>query len=144
MLKAQERLDAEIVRTMAQWRRMRAWEADGSLSAVAWLTHRAPVGASEARRLVKTARIVDDAPLLGDALADGETTTAHVRALAGVMSDRRRTVLPDHEQVLAEQAESLSVRSSRCWRGGGRRSPMTTSPVTPTTSTNPATGCMRR
>ena len=60
--------------------------------------------------MVKAARIVDDAPLLGEALADGETTTAHINALAGVMSDRRRTVLPDHEQVLAAQAESLSIR----------------------------------
>ena len=110
MLEFRERLDAEIVAATAQWRRKRAWEADGSLSAVAWLTHRAPVGASEARRLVKAARIVDDAPLLGEALAGGETTTAHINALAGVMSDRRRTVLPDHEQVLAEHAESLSVR----------------------------------
>ena len=110
MLKARERLDAEIVRTMAQWKRMRGWEADGALSPVAWLTHRAPVGASEARRLVKTARVVDDAPLLGEALADGVTTTAHINALAGVMSDRRRIVLPDHEQVLTEQARELSIR----------------------------------
>ena len=110
MLKARERLDAEIIRTTAQWRRKRAWEADGALSPVAWLTYRAPIGRSEARKLVKTAQIVDDAPLLGEALADGDTTTAHVRALAGVMSDRRRPLLPDHEQVLAEHAESLSVR----------------------------------
>ena len=33
-----------------------------------------------------------------------------LNALAGVMSDRRRTVLPEHEQVLAEQAEALSIR----------------------------------
>ena len=110
MLRVRERLDAVIVRATALWRRKRAWEADGALSPVAWLTHQAPVGASEARRLVKTARIVDDAPLLGEALADGDTTTAHVRALAGVMSDRRRPLLADHEQVLAEHAESLSVR----------------------------------
>ena len=69
MLALRERLDAEIIRTTAQWRRKRAWEADGSLSPVAWLTHKAPIGASEARRLVKTARVVDDAPLLGEALA---------------------------------------------------------------------------
>ncbi len=110
MLALQERLDAVIVRIMALWRRKRAWEADGSLSPVAWLTHKAAISASEARRLVTTARVVDDAPLLGDALAGGETTTAHVRALAGVMSDRRRPLLPDHEQVLAEHAESLSVK----------------------------------
>jgi hypothetical protein len=110
MLELRERLDAEIIRTTAQWRRLRAWEADGALSPVAWLTYRAPIGRTEARRLVKTAQIVDDAPWLGEALADGDTTTAHLNALAGIMSDRRRRVLPEHEQVLADHAESLSIR----------------------------------
>ena len=110
MLQVRERLDAEIIRTTAAWRRRRAWEADGALSPVAWLTHKATIGRSEARRLVKTARIISDAPQLGDALVEGNTTTAHINALASVMSDRRRSVLPDHDQVLAEHAESLSVR----------------------------------
>ena len=110
LLELQERLDAEIIRTTADWRRLRAWEADGALSPVAWLTYRAPIGRTEARRLVKTAQIVDDAPQLGEALGEGNTTVAHLRALASVMSDRRRPLLPEHEQVLAEHAESLSIR----------------------------------
>jgi hypothetical protein len=110
LLEVRERLDAAIIRTPAEWKRRRAWEADGSLSAVAWLTYRAPIGRSEARRLVKTTRVIDDAPLLGEALADGDTTTAHVQALASVMSDRRRPLLADHEQVLADQAGELSIR----------------------------------
>ena len=110
MLRARERLDAEIIRATVEWKRRRAWEADGSLSPVAWLTYRAPIGRSEARKLIKTATVVDDAPLLGEALAAGDTTTAHVQALASVVSDRRRPLLADHEQVLADQAKELSIR----------------------------------
>jgi hypothetical protein len=110
MLEAQERLDAEVIAVAAQWHRKRSWEADGALSPVAWLTHRGPIGAPEAQRLVKAAKVIDAAPRVGAAVAYGTTTTAHLRALAGVMSSRRRPLLADHDEVLAEQAARLSIR----------------------------------
>lgn len=109
LLELRERLDAEIARVASVWTRRRAWEADGALSPTAWLTHRAPVGRSEARRVVKAAQVVNVSDELGDALASGATTSAHVDALARVLSPRREPVLTEHGELLAKQAESLSI-----------------------------------
>ena len=59
LVETRERLDAELLRLISSWDRDRAWEIDGSLSARAWLTFRAPIADGEAQRLVKTARLVD-------------------------------------------------------------------------------------
>jgi len=109
LLEIRERLDAELARVAAVWQRRRAWEADGALSPVAWLKHRAPVAAPEARQLVKKAKIIDAAPRLAAALRSGRVTSAHVGALARVVSDRRRPLLAEHDEVLAKQAERLSI-----------------------------------
>ncbi len=110
LLELQERLDAEVTRVAATWSRRRAWEADGALSPTAWLTHRAPLSRFGARRVVKAARAVNTSPELGGALASGATTSAHVDALARVVSPRREQVLKEHGELLAKQAERLSVK----------------------------------
>jgi hypothetical protein len=109
LLEVRERLDAELIRVAAAWRRRRAWEADGALSAASWLTHRAPISGPDARRLVTSATVVDAAPRLAEALHTGATSAAHVEAMARVMSPRRMPVLAEHDEVLAQQAARLSV-----------------------------------
>jgi hypothetical protein len=59
---------------------------------------------------VKAARVVNRAPELAAALAGGETTAAHVDALAGVMAPRREAVLAEHGELLAKQAEKLAIK----------------------------------
>jgi hypothetical protein len=110
LIELRERLDAEMVSVAAQWRRTRAWEADGSLSPVAWLTHRAPLTVPDAQRLVKTAKIVDRCPEIAARLADGRTTSFHVEALANVVSPRREELVAEHDATLADQAERLSIK----------------------------------
>lgn len=110
VLEVRERLDAELAQLSAEWVRKRGWEADAALSPAAWLTHRAPIGAPAAHRLVKAARVVDASPALADALASGDTTSAHVAALARVMTPHRSPLLTEHEEVLAKQAKRLSIR----------------------------------
>lgn len=110
LLELRERLDAAVVGLAGQWRHRRGWEADGALSGEAWLGHHAPLGAAEARHLMKTAKLLEAAPRLADSLHAGETTTAHVGALARVMSPRRYSLLAEHEAVLREQAEVLSIK----------------------------------
>jgi len=104
-----ERLDAEYLRLVGRWNRGRAWEADGSLSAASWLEHRTPASRGEARRLVKTARLVDRHEVIGDALADGAITTPHIDAMGKVSSAPREPLLADHADTLVAQAETLSV-----------------------------------
>lgn len=109
LLEIRERLDAEILRAVGIWDRDRAWEIDGSLSARAWLAYRTPISDSEAQRLVKTARLVDDHRDIAAALADGEITTPHVTAISRVASKERSPLLDDHTQVLIEQAKQLPI-----------------------------------
>ncbi len=110
LLELRERIDAETARLAAEWHRKRGWEADGALSPVAWATHRAPVSAPEARRLFKTANVIDQCPQIADALASGRTTAAHVRALARVLSPRRQRLLSEHEAILSKESERLTIK----------------------------------
>ncbi len=110
LIELRERIEAETAAVAALWRRKRAWEADGSLSPVAWLTYRAPIAQHDARRLVKVANVVEKCPALGDALAEGRTTAAHVEALARLISPRREPLLAEHEEVMTKQAERLSIK----------------------------------
>jgi hypothetical protein len=109
LLEVQERLSAEILRLVGVWQRTRAWEADGSLAATSWIEHRVPLSRSEARRVVKAARIADEHPALGEALAAGDVTVAHLDAVAKVTSRHREPLLSDHAEVLTEQAAQLSI-----------------------------------
>jgi hypothetical protein len=109
VLEVRERLDAEVLRLTAVWDRDRAWEVDGSLTAASWLAHRAPVSAGDAKRIVKTARLVDNHPRMAEALAVGATTVAHMEALSRVASKDRLPLVADHEEVLTVQATRLAV-----------------------------------
>lgn len=110
LVEVRERLDAEVARVAALWQRRRGWEADGALSPVAWLTHRTPLAAREARLVVNTATVINHAPHLAAALHTGDTTTGHVGVVARVMSPQRQTLLGDHDEVLTSQASRLSIK----------------------------------
>jgi len=58
---------------------------------------------------VQAARVVNASPPLAAALAAGATTASHIGALARVVSPRREPVLTDHWELLAKQAERLSI-----------------------------------
>jgi len=109
VLELRERLDAAVLCLAADWDRDRAWEVDGSLTAASWLAHRAPVSASDAKRIVKAARLVDAHPRMAEALAGGDTTVAHMEALARVASKERLPLVADHEEILVAQATRLPV-----------------------------------
>ncbi len=106
----QERLTAEVLRLVGHWDRQRAWEADGSLTPAAWLEHRTSLAPQAARRVVKTARLIDAHHPIGDALRDGDIAVGHVDAVARVFSADRARLLSDHAATLVEQAKDLSVR----------------------------------
>lgn len=110
LLELRERVDAEAIRLAAAWRKRRAWEADGSLSPSAWLAYRAPIGRQSARQVVKASKVVDESPHLAAALAAGVTTAAHIDSLARVMSPQRQPVLAEHGEMLAKQAERLTIK----------------------------------
>lgn len=109
LLELRERLDAETLRLVGEWDRDRAWEIDGSLSPRAWLAHRTPVSDTEAGRLVKNARLVNEHDDLASALADGDITTPHVEAIGRVTSTARRPLLDEHVELIVAQAKNLHI-----------------------------------
>ena len=110
VLELRERLEAEVLRLIGRWDRARAWETDGSLSARSWLEHRAALAPTEARRMAKTARLVDRHDLIAEALADGRTTVGHVDVLSRTVSKPREPLLGSHEPLLVDHATTLPVR----------------------------------
>ena len=57
LLKVAERLQAAIVRSVGDWDARADWALDGALSPRTWLTHRAPITAVGASKLVGMARL---------------------------------------------------------------------------------------
>ena len=109
LLELRERLGAELVRLLARWDERKSWEADGSLTARAWLTHHAAIAGGDATRLTKAARATATCPALADALATGDTSTAHVDAVARVATPERIGLLTEHDVTITEQATQFPV-----------------------------------
>lgn len=109
LFEIRERLEAELLRLVGAWDRVRAWEIDGSLSPRAWLTHRTPTSDPEAARFVKNGRMVNGHRKLAAALKEGDVTAPHVEAIGRVMSKDRARLLDEHEAILVEHATELPV-----------------------------------
>ena len=110
LLALHDRLDAELLRAVGTWDRDRAWEADGALSAPAWIEHRTSTSRNEATRLVKSAGLVHRHAAIGNALQDGRVTAAHVDVLTRTVTTPRERLLADHADTLVEHAAALSIR----------------------------------
>ncbi len=104
-----ERLDAEILRITGEWDRRKAWEADGALTAVAWITHRLPVSRTRAVEQVRTGRFLDRNDRPAKALASGDVSVDHMKALSRVVNDRRDHLFAYHADTLVDAAETLSI-----------------------------------
>ena len=109
LVELRERLDVEVTRLAGEWDRRSAWEADGALSAVSWLAYRTPISRPTARRVVQGARMVNDHPDLGTALAAGDIATGHLEALHRAATPRRRHLVAEHLDTLLGAAAALSI-----------------------------------
>ena len=79
------RLDALEVRCLAAFERGGGPVAEGATNASAWLAAASKSSARDAHRVVKRAAVIDALPALGDALAAGAVSAAHVDVLASVL-----------------------------------------------------------
>jgi hypothetical protein len=103
-----ERVDAELVRTIAQWDAAGAWAEDGALSAASWLAHRTSMLRVDAARLVRTGRLVQEHGATADALAAAVVSSRQVETLAAAVGPRDE-LYPDHEATLLNAAEALAA-----------------------------------
>src|SRR6476659_7024375 len=120
LLEVAERLQAQIVRAVAEWDARADWALDGALSPRSWLTHRAPISAVAASRLVGMARLTRDHEATGDALRAGDVSCAHVEVLAPMVRHRE----PEYERnetTLLDAAKAMRADNfgvvARHWRG---------------------------
>ena len=104
----QERLDAEVLRAVADCDAVDAWNAD-CLDAVSWLASKTGLVRNAAARLVKTARFVARHPQTAKALDAGDVTVPHVEMLAAV-AHRRDDLYDEHETVLLDAATTVEVQ----------------------------------
>ncbi|MPY93945.1 MAG: DUF222 domain-containing protein [Acidimicrobiia bacterium] len=101
------RLDAAEARLVAMWDARKAWAVDGARSGAAWLAWRCRLPRAEARRRVRLARWVRDAPVVERAWREGEVSAAHVALLARACTARTAEAFARDEKVLVDAARQL-------------------------------------
>jgi hypothetical protein len=103
-------LDAAVARLTAAFDLRRAWAADGSKTAAAWLAHHCHTSRAAARRQVRTARRLRAMPATYVALAAGKIDDQHVQVL-GRLADaphpRIAAAFPGAEPMLVGFAIDL-------------------------------------
>ena len=104
----QERLDAEVLRLIADCDAVDAWEAD-CLGAVSWLASKTGLVRGAAARLVRTARFVRRHERTAKALDTGDISVPHVEMLAAA-AHRRDDLYEEHETVLLDAAATVEVQ----------------------------------
>ena len=76
----------------------------GATSTVAWLHDLLRISPAEARHLVNLGDLLDDRPVLADAVTDGGVNTAQAVAIGRVLAD-----VPDHEPALVDKVETVLI-----------------------------------
>jgi hypothetical protein len=114
-----ERVQAELVRTAAQWDATAAWAEDGALSGASWLAVRTRMTRADAVRLIRTGRLVQANDATAEALAAAVVSAPRVELLATVARGREE-LYADHEDGLLRAAEALAADDfailARRWR----------------------------
>lgn len=119
-----DRVDAELIRSVGQWDVEGCWADDGAASPAAWLTEHAGLRRGDARRLLRTARLVREHDATADALANGEISATAVGTIAAV-TRHREDLYAQSEAGLLRMAASLSAEEFRAVGGTGVRWPTT-------------------
>ena len=108
VLGANERLEAERVRAVAEWNAAGAWANDGATGPIPWLTHRFEMTRPEAQQLVKTASLYARHPLVAAALDGGEIQVLRVRLLAQA-EHKREAAFAACVEAMVEAARRLAT-----------------------------------
>jgi Domain of unknown function (DUF222)/HNH endonuclease len=104
----QERLDAEMLRLVADCDAVDAW-SEGCLGPVSWLAAHAGLVRGAALRLVRTARFLRRHERTAKALDAGDVTVPHVELLAAA-AHRRDDLYGEHETTLLDAASTVDVQ----------------------------------
>ena len=89
LLRIQNRIAAEITRTVRECEVTDAAESDGLKSTASWLRGHGHLSSSAAAHLVHTARALEHLPKVAAAFADGDVTAAQVGVIGQVATPQR-------------------------------------------------------
>jgi hypothetical protein len=108
----------ELLVMIADFDRLRGWEAGGHRSCAHWLAFRTQVDLGTAREKVRAARALEALPATAAAMSRGELTFSQVRALTRIADT-------SNESELLELARGLTIekleRVVRAWRRSSSR-----------------------
>ncbi len=102
------RLDAIVTEAGASFDASGDWAPDGAKSAAAWLARRCKIPVGQARALIRRGRVLSELPVFARAWSSGAINAAHIDAVAAVRNPSTEEALARDEQVLCDQAASLS------------------------------------
>ena len=113
------RIDAVVTEAAASFDASGDWAPDGAKTAAAWLHRRCKIPTGQARTLIRRGRVLSHLPAYARALSSGAINAAHVDAVAAVRNPSTEEALARDEQVLCDQAASLSfdkyIRAVSYW-----------------------------
>ncbi|WP_231558077.1 DUF222 domain-containing protein, partial [Modestobacter caceresii] len=90
LVAVQNRIAAELTRTVRRADATQAAEHDGLKSMRSWLTGHTRLSASDASRILRSGRALEHFPALAAGFADGQITAAQMDVVAGAVGERER------------------------------------------------------
>ena len=119
LMRQRARLDAVVTEAAASFDASGDWAPDGAKTAAAWLARRSRIPTGQARTLIRRGRVLSHLPAFARAWSSGAINAAHIDTVAAVRNPVTEEALARDEQVLCDQARSLSydryVRAVSYW-----------------------------
>jgi uncharacterized protein DUF222 len=101
------RLECFISKVADEFEMWGEWGNEGAKNAASWISVSANVPIKTSRRQLKRGRVLGQLPILSEAYASGEVTTAHVDDMVAVKNARTDEALLKDEAELVERAKKL-------------------------------------
>ncbi len=109
LLVAQNRLAAEVARTVRQGELAQAAEHDGLRTMQSWLRGHGHLAPAEAARVVRTGRALEHLPAVAAAFAEGAVTAGQVAVIADVATPENLAAAAEQDVDLADVDAALAV-----------------------------------
>src|SRR4051794_14800479 len=107
LLVAQNRIAAEITRTVRECELTGAAETDGLKTMASWLRGHARLSGAEASRVVRSGRALEHLPAVAAAFAEGVVTAGQVAVIAPIAGEEERAAAAEQGIDLVEIEQSL-------------------------------------
>ena len=108
LIRARNRLDAQVARTVREGELTQASEHDGQKTMQSWLRGRAHLSPVAAAQLVRTGRALENLPAVAGAFADGHITAEQVAVISPITRVEHRAAAAEQDVDLAAVDETLA------------------------------------